>query len=331
MRRATDAIRLILIAYLSSQEIPIIILKDYVGSGPYIHGAKGISVNKQLNITSLRTHFMKDIPLAKRCFEETSLSKYIVRLTNECLHGIESSRTLSTLMKFASLLDTLGVGTHQLYKVKELSNDLTEADLMRMLAYLAVLFPAVIKITCKATNIHDFLLANFDNIKSKMINGRRSDVAELFMTAFTFACLNTSEVKVILTSPIVKFKIGLETLYNVFEYAYWFYVAQKFKEEGILFRVTTLQDLLPIINKELKKRGYTRSLTLRELFDTLKRIELESFEEGRIWFRIGWRSFPGEEHPIPVEFFAPKQSTTEELKKLGIPVDSDQAKMLWQL
>jgi hypothetical protein len=274
---------------------------------------------------------MKDIPLAKRCFEETSLSKYIVRLTNVCLHGVESSRTLSTLMKFASLLDTLGVGTHQLYKMRELSKDLTEADLIRMLAYLAVLFPAVIKITCKATNIHDFLLANFDNIKSKISKGRKSDVAELFMTAFTSICSNTSEVEVILTSPIVKSKIGLETLYNAFEYAYWSYVAQKFKEHGILLRVVSLQDLLPIINKELKGRGYIRSLTLKELFDALKRVELESFEEGRIWFKIGWRLFPGEDQPIPVEFFAPKQLTTEELKKLGIPVDSDRAKMLWQL
>jgi hypothetical protein len=213
----------------------------------------------------------------------------------------------------------------------ELSKDLTEADLIRMLAYLAVLFPAVIKITCKATNIHDFLLANFDNIKSKISKGRKSDVAELFMTAFTSICSNTSEVDVILTSPIVKSKIGLETLYNAFEYAYWSHVAQIFKEHGILLRVVSLQDLLPIINKELKGRGYIRSLTLKELFDALKRVELESFEEGRIWFKIGWRLFPGEDQPIPVEFFAPKQLTTEELKKLGIPVDSDRAKMLWQL
>jgi hypothetical protein len=125
---------------------------------------------------------------------------------------------------------------------------------------------------------------------------------------------------------------SLEDIYSAFEYAYWSRVAQNFKKTGILFRVAKLQDLLPIVNEELRRRGYARSLTLRELFDALKRVEQEGFEEGRIWFRIsGWRFFPGEDQPIPVEFFEPRLLTAEELKKLGIPVDSDQAKMLWQL
>jgi hypothetical protein len=134
-----------------------------------------------------------------------------------------------------------------------------------------------------------------------------------------------------LPPSVVKSEIGLETLYDVFERAYWSYVAKRFRETGFLFRLVKLQDLLPIINEELKRRGYVRELTLEELFDTLKRIELEQFEEGRIWFKIGWRLFPGEDQPIPVEFFAPKRLTIEELKKLGIPVDSEQAKMMWRL
>jgi hypothetical protein len=130
---------------------------------------------------------------------------------------------------------------------------------------------------------------------------------------------------------ILRSEIDLETLHDVFERAYWYYVAKRFKENGVLLRVVDLRDLLPIINEELKKRGYTRELTLRELFDALKLLEQRQFEEGWIWFMIGWRLFPGEDQPIPVEIFEPRRLTVKELKELGIPVESEQAKMLWKL
>jgi len=116
--------------------------------------------------------------------------------------------------------------------------------------------------------------------------------------------------------------VSLENLYNVLEYAYWLYVGKRYREIGVLSRFTTLQDLLPIINEELKKKGYLRALTLKEVFDALKQIELENLGEGKIWFRIPWNSFPGEKEPIPLEFYTPKYISLEKLKELGVPVDS---------
>jgi hypothetical protein len=334
LKRSTDAIRLVLIAYLNSQEIPITSLRDYVGSGPYIHGAKGISVNKQLNIASLKLHFIKDIPLAKRCFEETLLSKYIVRLKDECVQGIENSIILSTLTKLSSALDSLGVGRHQLSIINEKISDILgpglETDFFRMLSYLAVLFPAIIKVECRGIDTHSFLVTKFDEVKLRVPEGKKLDAAEFFIAAFTSICPHINEASVILSSPIIKFKVKLEVLYAAFEYAYWSYIAKRYRNQGILSRFTTLQDLLPIINEELKKMGYLRALTLREVFEALKRIELESLEEGKIWFRIVGSFLPRESEPIPIEFYAPRQLSLEELKELGVPVSLDEAKRLWK-
>jgi hypothetical protein len=274
---------------------------------------------------------MKDIPLAKRCFEETSLSKYIVRLKDECVRGIENSTLLSTLTKLSSALDSLGIGRHQLSIINEKISDMfgLRIDFLRTLSYLAVLFPAVIKVECRGNDIHSFLVSKFDDIKLRIPEGKKLDVAELFITAFTSLCPNTSEVSVLLSSPIIKFRVSLEILYSAFEYAYWFYIAERYRKQYILSRFATLQDLLPIINEELKKRGYLRALTLREVFEALKQVEQESLEEGKIWFRIVG-NFLREYEPIPVEFYAPKQLSLEKLKDLGIPVDLDEAKKLWR-
>ena len=337
LRRATDAIRLILIAYLNSREIPITLLKNYAGPGPYIHGAKGVSVNKNLDISSLKSHFMKDIPLARKCFEESLLGKSIIKLKNECVEGIEKSPMLFTLVRFSSVLDSMDPKIHVLDKcfldkIRSAMNiSITETDLIRMIAYLNVLFPNVVKVVCGLSHIHDFLIANFDDIKSKMPEGKRLDIAELYTVAFTLICPSIQEARLVLSSPIIKFRVNLETLYDTFEYAYWLYVTDRFRERNVLSRFVDLRDLIPLINKELKKRGYLRSLTLREVFDALKQIELENFKEGRIWFKLTWNSFPGEKVPLPVEFYAPKKLSIDGLREIGFPVDNEEARRLWDL
>ena len=80
LRRVTDAFRYALIAYVSGSDVPMDAIYQYVGSGPVVHGAKGLSIARRVDVDSLRQHFLTDIPLAKTCFDYDRLGRVLLGL-----------------------------------------------------------------------------------------------------------------------------------------------------------------------------------------------------------------------------------------------------------
>ena len=211
LRRATDAIRYILIAYINSREIPLSILTEYVGKGLFIHGAKGLSLCNKLDFSSLKQHFLTDIPLAKLCFENKKLEESIVKLRDVCVRGIESSRPISSLTKLIMFLGNMysqGVTSIRLPELKHKVRTRLKlsADVDELIAYLAILFPAAVKVMCGSIDVHEYLVNNFETLKKELRKSHRYGVAALFINALYRACRDPDSAHVNITAPLIKFR-----------------------------------------------------------------------------------------------------------------------------
>jgi hypothetical protein len=147
LRRVTDVFRYAFIAYVSSSDVSMDAIYLYIGGNPVFHGAKGLSIAQRIDVSSLKQHFLTDIPLAKTCFDVDELRKGVIRLRNECIKAFESSALLSSLTRLALFLDGL---SSKSVKLAELRTAVRSLDLStsvdKLVAYLTMLFPAKVDI-----------------------------------------------------------------------------------------------------------------------------------------------------------------------------------------
>jgi hypothetical protein len=172
----------------------------YVGARPVVHGAKGLSIAQRINVDSLRQHFLTDIPLAKTCFDLSKLREGVIRLRGECVEAFKNSPTLSSVARFALFLENLhGEGR----AVAKLRSDVAglglDMPLDELVAYLALLFPAKIRVRCNNTDVYDYLVQNFDRLKSI---SSRSDAAKVFLTAVSELCKSIDEAVIEVVSTL---------------------------------------------------------------------------------------------------------------------------------
>jgi len=194
LRRVTDAFRYALIAHISDCDVPMDAIYQYVGNGPVVHGAKGLSIARRIDVDSLRQHFLTDIPLARTCFDFDRLREGVIRLRSECVEAFKNSPILSSIVRFALFLENLRDGERA---VAELRSDVAglglSASVDELVAYLALLFPAKVRVRCGDTDVYDYLIQNFDRLKSI---SSRSDAAKVFLAAVSELCKSIDEAVV---------------------------------------------------------------------------------------------------------------------------------------
>jgi len=189
LRRVTDAFRYALIAYVSGSDVPMDAIYQYVSNGPVVHGAKGLSIAQRVDVDSLRHHFLTDIPLAKTCFDFDRLREGVIRLRSECAEAFKNSSTLSSVARFALFLENLR----------------------------GLLFPAKVRVRCGNTDVYDYLIQNFDRLKSI---SSRSDAAKVFLTAVSELCKSIDEAVVEVVSMLRLLNVAeARRSTNVFEVA----------------------------------------------------------------------------------------------------------------
>jgi hypothetical protein len=109
LMRSTNAFRYALIAYINSSDVPMDVIYSYIGDKPFVHGARGLSVAREINIESLKQYFFSDIAFASVCFDSEMLKRNIIKLKESCIEAFKSSNILSSLAKAAlSLSDFSG-------------------------------------------------------------------------------------------------------------------------------------------------------------------------------------------------------------------------------
>jgi hypothetical protein len=198
LRRVTDAFRYALIAYVSGSDVPMDAIYRYVGNGPVVHSAKSLSIAQVIDIDSLRQHFLTDIALARTCFDSGKLREGVIRLRSECVEAFKNSPTLSSVAKFVLFLENL-CGEER--AVAKLRSDVAglglSASVDELVAYLALLFPAKVRVRCGGTDVYDYLVQNFDRLKSI---SSRSDAAKVFLVAVSELCKSIDDAVVKVTS-----------------------------------------------------------------------------------------------------------------------------------
>jgi energy-coupling factor transporter ATP-binding protein EcfA2 len=200
LKKSTDAFRYALIAYINSSDIHMDVIYSYIGDKPFVHGARGLSVAREINIESLKQHFFSDIAFASVCFDSEMLKNDIIRLKKSCIEAFKSSNILSSLAKIALLFSDLS-GKRVLWT--ELRSSIKDLDMGasidELIAYLAVLFPAKIRVTCNNIDVYDYFISNFEKLKriSSPI-----DVSKMFLLAVSEVCssINNAAIEV-LSSP----------------------------------------------------------------------------------------------------------------------------------
>ena len=200
LRKVTDAFRYALIAYISGSDVPMDAIYQYVGNRPVVHGAKGLSIAQRINVDSLKQHFLTDIPLARTCFDLSKLREGVIRLRGECVEAFKNSPILSSVARFALFLENL-CGEER--AVAKMRNDATSLGLSvsvdELVAYLALLFPAKVRIRCSGTDVYGYLVQSFDRLKSI---SSRSDAAKVFLVAVSELCKSIDDAVVEVKSTL---------------------------------------------------------------------------------------------------------------------------------
>jgi len=80
---------------------------QYVGSGPVVHGAKGLSIAQVIDVDSLRQHFLTDIALARTCFDSGKLREGVIRLRSECVEAFKKFSNTILYRKVCAILREL--------------------------------------------------------------------------------------------------------------------------------------------------------------------------------------------------------------------------------
>jgi len=156
--------------------------------------------------------------LAKTCFDFDKLREGVIRLRSECAEAFKNSPTLSSIVRFALFLENLhGEGR----TVAKLRSDVAglglSASVDELVAYLALLFPAKVRIHCSNTDVYGYLIQNFDRLKSI---SSRSDAAKVFLAAVSELCKSVDEAVVEAVSMLRFLNVaGTRRSTNVFEIA----------------------------------------------------------------------------------------------------------------
>lgn len=337
----THVARLVLISYINASEVPIDILKYYVGDLPCIRGlSKTVTVSK-LNISSLYSHFKSEhekgsVKLAKMLFDKSALGNRIIKLKPEVLETIDKVELVKRIIETALIVDEKYRRGYSVLSIQDLSST-SEVDINDVFVYSCLttfLLPAVMDITEDSKSIYHEVISNFEEYKT-LAKQRFNRV-----NAYTLAKVllekyrgDLQKLNVLIRGPIVRFSIPLSDLYKAFEYAYWEYVIQRWKRSRILSRQVILQDLLPSINIKLREMGYLRPVKFRELVEMLITIQENDIKEHyKQWFNIGTKIIPeSEDIPVPVEFYEPRWITKKQLQESGLPLDNPQVRSLWKL
>jgi hypothetical protein len=173
---------------------------QYVGSGPVVHGAKGLSIAQVIDIDSLRQHFLTDIALARTCFDSGKLREGVIRLRSECVEAFKSSPILSSIARFALFLENLCGEERTVAKLRSDAASLSlSVSVDELVACLALLFPAKVRVRCGGTDVYGYLVQNFDRLKSI---SPRSDAAKVFLTAVSELCKSIDDAVVKVTSML---------------------------------------------------------------------------------------------------------------------------------
>jgi hypothetical protein len=218
LRRVTDAFRYALIAYISGSDVPMDAIYQYVGNGPVVHGAKGLSITQRIDVDSLRQHFLTDIALARTCFDFDKLREGVIRLRSECAEAFKNSPTLSSVARFALFLENLRGKERAVAKLRsDVAGLGLSASVDELIAYLALLFPAKVRVCCGNTDVYDYLVHNFDKLKSV---SSRSDAAKVFLVAVSELCKSIDDAVVEVMSMLRFLNVaGTRWSINIFETA----------------------------------------------------------------------------------------------------------------
>jgi hypothetical protein len=200
LRKVTDAFHYAFIAYVSSSDVPMDAIYLYIGGKPVFHGTKGLSIAQRIDVSSLKQHFLTDIPLAKTCFDVDELRKGVIRLRNECIKAFESSALLSSLTRLALFLDGL---SSKSVKLAELRTAVRSLDLStsvdKLVAYLTMLFPAKVEVSCRGTDVYDYVVQNFEKLRQSV---SQSDASKIFLATASELCTSIDDAVVELSSPL---------------------------------------------------------------------------------------------------------------------------------
>jgi len=172
----------------------------------FLYGGRRLLDSEELELDSLKRHFLTDIPLARLCLDQDRLKESIIRLQDECRRRVEGSKLLSSLVKLMELLNNMyvkGLTSIALSDLKQEAEALgLSVDVDRLIAYLAVLFPAAIKVDC-GLDVYEHLVRNLDALKGEAKEEGQLDVATLFAKALSSTCKDPKSTRILITKQLI--------------------------------------------------------------------------------------------------------------------------------
>jgi len=337
--RASIISRYILISYINAREVGFDDIFYYVGSegSKIIYGRAQLSVtqvSRQQLRTLIREKFAKEqkgaVVTALQCLDRDRVSSWIIKLRDECVEAFKLCNICRDLEAYIDALNdafTKGRTSFKLSDAEALLPAKTYSGYSPrdILFLLVTLFPAVFKLLHENTDIHEYVVTNFDQLRdlAKAQKGK-SLLLKLFDTALSKLGTSASveRANFVIHSAPIKYRIPLSLFYQALEIAYWKYIAELYKRKGGTAPMVALQDLVPHIEPELKRYGYLIP-SLSEAFRLVTEIEKHEIQEyGRSAIHVAAPVYPGPNVPIPIRFYRPKHLTIRELvEDFGIPLD----------
>jgi len=337
--RASIISRYILISYINAREVGSDDIFYYVGAegSRIIYGRAQLSVtqvSRQQLRTLIREKFVKEqkgaVVTALQCLDRDKVSSWIIKLRDEC---VEAFKLCSVCRDLEAYIDVL----NDLYTKGRTSFKLSDAEALLpaktysgysprdILFLLTALFPAVFKLLHGNIDVHEYVVANFDQLRdlAKTQKGKPL-LLKLFDVALSKLSATSSiePASFVIHSAPIKYRIPLSVFYQALEIAYWKYIAELYKRKGGTAPMVSLQDLAPYIEAELKRYGYLMP-SLSEAFKLATEIEKHEIQEyGESAVHVAAPVYPGPNVPIPIRFYRPKHLTVRELvESFGIPLD----------
>ena len=172
----------------------------------FLYGGRKLIASEKLNLDSLKRLFHRRVPLARLCLDQDRLKESIIRLRDECRRGIEKSKLLSSLVKLMELLNDIYIEGRTSIALDDLKREVEALnlgiDVDRLIAYLAVLFPAAVKVDC-GIDVHEYLVRNLNALKKEAREEGPLDVATLFAKALLSACRDPASARILITKQLI--------------------------------------------------------------------------------------------------------------------------------
>jgi len=335
--RASIISRYILISYINAKEVGFDDIFYYVGAegSKIIYGRAQLSitqVSRQQLRTLIREKFAKEqkgaVVTALQCLDRDKVSSWIMKLRDECVETFKLCNICRDLEAYIDALNDLYAKGRASFKLSDAESLLPAKTYSGysprdILFLLTALFPAVFKLLHGNTDIHEYIIANFDQLRdiAKAQKGKPL-LLKFFDVALNKLSANVELANFVIHSAPIKYRIPLSIFYQALEIAYWKYIAELYKRKGGTAPMIALQDLVPYIETELKRYGYLMP-TLSEAFKLATEIEKHEIQEyGKSVVHVAAPVYPGLNVPIPIRFYKPKHLTVKELtENFGIPLD----------